>query len=81
MQMQSIATKKTSREAGLTKFMPVIEGINNQIKFLRSMMVNIDDRSTRAVSNRVNEMRSTIVFGSVHPLQNSESAPLFFCSR
>lgn len=81
MQMQSIMTKKTSREASLNNFMPVIEGINNQIKFLRSMMVNIDDRSTRPVSNRVNEMRSTIVFGSVYPLQNSESAALFFCSR
>jgi hypothetical protein len=81
MQVKSMTNNKALREAGLSKSMPILEGINSQIKVLRSMMMRIDDRSTRTVANRVNEMRSTIMFGSIYPLQNLESAPSFFCSR
>ncbi|MES2608213.1 MAG: hypothetical protein V4544_05755 [Pseudomonadota bacterium] len=82
MQIKSICeNKKMPSESRLSKPMPVIEGINNQIKVLRSMMMRIDDRSTRTASNRVSEMRSTIIFGSIFPLQNLKSSSLFFCSK
>lgn len=81
MQVKTIANKKAQRESKLSKSTPVLEGINSQIKVLRSMMMRIDDRSARPVANRVNEMRASIMFGSVYPFQNLERAQLFFCSR
>lgn len=81
MQVKSIVNKKALRETRLSTSMPVLEGINSQIKVLRSMMMSIDDRSARTVANRVNEMRSTIMFGSIYPLQNLGKTPLFFCSK
>ena len=79
--MQVSSSKKALREASLRKSAPVLEGINSQIKILRLMMLRIDDRSTRTAANRVSEMRSTIAYGSVYPLQNIERTSLFFCAR
>ena len=73
MQVKTITNNKAQREPILSNYTPVLDGINIQIKFLRSMMMRIDDRSARPAANRVNEMRESIMFGSVYPFQNLES--------
>ena len=78
--MQIKWNKKVLSGSGSNNQMPVLDGINSQIKILRSMMLCIDDRSSRVETNKVNDMRSSIMCGSVYPLQNLEAASLFFYS-
>lgn len=81
MKMKSVTSKNTQNAAGLSPSKSVLDGINSQIKVLRSMMMRFDDKNTRTVANRVNEMRAAIMLGSIYPMQSLESASAFFCSR
>lgn len=81
MKIKSVTNKKPSNDAVVGQSKSVLDGINSQIKVLRSLMMRFDDKNTRTAANRVNEMRATIMLGSVYPIHSLESASAFFCSR
>jgi hypothetical protein len=78
--MQINLNKKVLRSSELGKSIPLLDGIDAQIKVLRSMMLNIDDKGSRVATNKMSEMRSSIICGSVYPLQHLEPTSLFFYS-
>jgi hypothetical protein len=61
-------------------FPPVLSNINAQIKILRSMMTDINTKDEHSNNDKIMLMRSSILDGSVYPLDSAKNASRFFSS-
>ena len=61
-------------------FPPVLSNINAQIKILRSMMTDINTKNEHSNNDKIMLMRSSILDGSVYPLDSAQNASRFFSS-